>query len=152
MILESLLQYAHILAILTLVVFLTSEAALCRPEWMRPEIVERLAMVDRIYGIAALAVLATGVLRIYLGVKGEDWYWSNWLLHTKFALFVLVALLSIKPTIRFARWKRALRANGTLPPAEEVRAVRKLVMVQAHIIPFIPLAAAFLARGFGGRG
>ena len=152
MILESLLQYAHILAILTLVVFLTSEAALCRPEWMRPEIVERLAMVDRIYGIAALAVLATGVLRIYLGVKGQDWYWSNWLLHTKITLFVLVALLSIKPTIRFARWKRDLRANGTLPPAEEVRAVRKLVMVQAHIIPFIPLAAAFLARGFGGRG
>ena len=152
MILESLLQYAHILAILTLVVFLTSEAALCRPEWMRPEIVERLAMVDRIYGIAALAVLATGVLRIYLGVKGQDWYWSNWLLHTKITLFVLVALLSIKPTIRFARWKRELRANGTLPPAEEVRAVRKLVMVQAHIIPFIPLAAAFLARGFGGRG
>jgi hypothetical protein len=34
MILESLLAYAHILAILTLVVFIASEAALCRPEWM----------------------------------------------------------------------------------------------------------------------
>ena len=29
---EALLAYAHILAILTMVVFLTSEAALCRPE------------------------------------------------------------------------------------------------------------------------
>jgi putative membrane protein len=152
MILESLLQYAHILAILTLVVFLTSEAALCRPEWMRPEIVERLAIVDRVYGIAAMAVLGTGLLRIYLGVKGEGWYWSNWLLHTKITLFVLVALLSISPTIRFARWRKQLRATGALPPAEEVKKVRKLVMLQAHIIPFIPLAAAFLARGFGGRG
>ena len=150
MILEALLQYAHILAILTLVVFLTSEAALCRPEWMRPEIVERLAKVDRIYGIAAMAVLGTGLLRIYLGAKGEDWYWSNWLLHTKLGLFILAALLSIPPTIRFARWRKVLRAGGGLPSEEEVRKVRKLVMVQAHIIPFIPLAAAFLARGFGG--
>ena len=152
MILESLLQYAHILAILTLVVFLTSEAALCRPEWMRAEIVERLATVDRIYGIAAVAVLATGLLRIYLGVKGSGWYWGNWLLHAKIGLFVLVGLVSIVPTVRFARWRKQLRSSGELPAAEEVRKVRKLVMVQAHIIPFIPLAAAFLARGFGGKG
>jgi putative membrane protein len=149
MILESLLQYAHILAILTLVVFLTSEAALCRSQWMNAQVVERLVTVDRIYGIAALAVLVTGFLRIYLGVKGEGWYWSNWLLHTKIAMFVVVALLSIVPTIRFGRWRKALRATGALPAEEEVTKVRKLVMVQAHIVPFIPLAAAFLARGFG---
>jgi putative membrane protein len=149
MILESLLQYAHILAILTLVVFLTSEAALCRPEWMSPAIVERLAKVDRIYGIAALAVVVTGLARIYLGAKGPSWYWGNWLLHAKIGLFVLAALLSIPPTLHFARWRKALRAGGALPAAEEVRKMRKLVMVQAHIIPVIPLAAAFLARGFG---
>ena len=152
MILDAFLQYAHILAILTLVVFLTSEAALCRPEWMRPEIVERLAAVDRIYGIAAMAVLATGLLRIYLGPKGATWYWGNWLLHAKIGLFVVAALLSIPPTLRFARWRKQLRADGALPAAEEVRKVRRLVMVQAHVIPLIPLAAAFLARGFGGRG
>jgi putative membrane protein len=149
MILESLLQYAHILAILTLVVFLASEAALCRPEWMSPAIVERLAKVDRIYGIAALAVVVTGLARIYLGAKGPSWYWGNWLLHAKIGLFVLAALLSIPPTLHFARWRKALRAGGALPAAEEVRKMRKLVMVQAHIIPVIPLAAAFLARGFG---
>ena len=152
MILESLLQYAHILAILTLVVFLTSEAALCRPEWMNATIVERLAKVDRIYGIAALAVLVTGGIRIYFGVKGSSWYWGNWLLHLKIGLFVVVALLSVPPTLRFSRWRKELRASGALPPADEVNRVRKLVMVQAHIVPLIPLAAAFLARGFGGPG
>jgi putative membrane protein len=30
-----------------------------------------------------------------------------------------------------------------------VRKTRKLVMIQAHIIAIIPLAAVFLARGFG---
>jgi len=38
-----------------------------------------------------------------------------------------------------------------LPAPEEVRKARKLVMLQAHIIPVIPLAAVFLARGFGGE-
>ena len=151
MTLEALLAYFHFLAILTLVVFIASEAALCRPEWMSPSVVERLATVDRIYGIAAIAVLATGLLRIFLGTKGASFYWSNWLLHLKLGLFVVVGLVSIVPTLRFIRWRKALRAGGSLPAAEEVRATRKLVMLQAHIIPIIPLAAVFLARGFGAR-
>jgi putative membrane protein len=147
---EALLAYAHLLAILTMVVFLTSEAALCRPEWMSPAIVRRLATLDLVYGLSAIAVLGTGLARIFLGAKGSSWYWSNWLLHAKFGLFVLLALLSIPPTIRFIRWKRALAASGALPSEAEVRGTRRLVMAQAHIIPFIPLAAVFLARGYGG--
>ena len=152
MIRDAILQYLHISAILALVVFISSEAALCRPDWMNAKIVERLVTVDRIYGIAAGVVLGTGLLRIYLGTKGASWYWSNWLLHVKLTLFILVGLISIVPTIRFIRWRKALRADGSLPAAEEVRKARKLVMLQAHIIPIIPLAAAFLARGFGGKG
>ena len=152
MTLEALLAYAHLLAIFTLIVFLTSEAALCRPEWMNAKTVERLVTVDRIYGIAAGVLFLTGLARIWFGAKGADWYWGNWLLHVKIAAFVAVGLISIRPTLRFAQWRRAVRATGALPADEEVRKVRKLVMLQAHIIPLIPLAAAFLARGFGGRG
>jgi putative membrane protein len=148
--LEAILAYLHIAAILTLVVFISSEAALCRPEWMNAEVVNRLVKVDRIYGIAALAVLLTGFARIFLGVKGSGWYWGNWLLHAKIVAFVVVGLISIAPTLRFIRWRKALLATGALPAAEEVRRARKLVMLQAHIIPLIPLAAVFLARGYGG--
>jgi len=149
---DAILQFLHISAILALVVFITSEAAICRPEWMSAAIVERLVRVDRIYGIAALTVLATGLIRIYWGTKGAGWYWHNWLLHVKLAAFIVVALISIAPTLRFIRWRKALREGGALPGAEEVRSTRKLVMLQAHIIPLIPLAAVFLARGFGGKG
>ena len=152
MTLEAILAYLHISAILALVVFISSEAALCRPQWMNADIVERLVTVDRIYGIAAGAVLVTGGLRIFLGAKGASWYLHNWLLHAKIGMFVVVALISIAPTLRFARWRKALRANGTLPSADEVKGARKLVMLQAHIIPLIPLAAVFLARGFGAKG
>ena len=149
MTLEALLSYAHLLAILTMVVFLASEAALCRAEWLNAAVVERLGKVDLIYGVSAVAVLLTGVARTWWGVKGTAWYWSNPLLHLKLTLFVVIGLLSIKPTLMFVRWRRELRATGQLPDAAQIRLARRLVMVQAHILPFIPLAAVFLARGFG---
>ena len=146
---EALLSYAHLLAIFTLVVFLASEAALCRGEWLNAAVVERLARVDFIYGLAAVAVLATGLVRVFLGAKGGEYYGSNPLLYLKFGLFVVTGVISIRPTLTFLRWRRALRSDGTLPSAEEIRATRRLVMLQAHILPFIPLAAVFLARGYG---
>ncbi|TFZ01744.1 DUF2214 family protein [Ramlibacter humi] len=149
---EALLAYAHLLAILTLVVFVASEAALCRTEWLNAAVVERLVVVDRVYGIAAMAVLATGAARVFLGAKGASWYGHNWLLWAKLVMFAIVGLMSIGPTLRFVAWRKALRADGSLPGAGEVRNVRRQVMRQAHLIPLIPLAATFLARGFGAMG
>ena len=146
---EALLSYAHILAILTMTVFLASEAALCRAEWLNAAVVERLAKLDIVYGVAAISVLLTGAARVVWGAKGMGWYLSNPLMHVKFTLFVAMGLISIKPTLTFIRWRRALRASGTLPTADEIRATRRWVMVQAHILPLIPLAAVFMARGFG---
>ena len=148
MTLEALLAYAHLLAILTMVVFLASEAALCRAEWLNAAGVQRLARVDMIYGIASAAVLVTGLLRVFLGAKGAQWYGGNWLLYVKFGLFVVIGLLSIRPTRTFIRWRRAWLATGALPEPDAIRQTRKLIMWQAHILPLIPLAAVFLARGW----
>ena len=149
MVLESLLAYAHFLAILTMVVFLGSEAALTRIEWLNAAVVARLARIDLIYGIAAVLVLATGVARTVWGVKGFGYYWSNPLLYVKLGLFLSIVLLAIRPTLTFQRWRRALAADGALPAAAEVKSTRLLVMIQAHLLALIPLAAVFLARGFG---
>ncbi|MDM0013981.1 DUF2214 family protein [Variovorax sp. J22P168] len=146
---EAILAYLHILAILTMVVFIASEAALCRVEWLNPKVVERLAKVDMVYGIAAIAVLATGVARTWWGVKGTAWYWTNPLLHVKLTLFIVIGVISIFPTLTYMRWRKAVRANGTLPAEAEIRKTRKLVMIQAHLIAVIPLAAVFMARGYG---
>ena len=149
MTLEALLSYAHILAILTMTVFLASEAALCRTEWLNAAVVERLAKIDMVYGASAIAVLLTGAARVIWGAKGMGWYLTNPLLHVKFTLFIVMGLLSIGPTLAYLRWRRALRADGTLPDALQVRNIRRLAMVQAHILPLVPLAAVFMARGFG---
>ena len=149
MTLEAILAYLHLLAILTMVVFISSEAALCRVQWLNAAVVERLAKVDLVYGIAAIMVLATGVARTVWGVKGTSWYWTNPLLHVKLTLFIIVGVISIFPTMTYVRWRKAMRAGGGLPSEGEIKKTRKLVMVQAHLIALIPLVAVFLARGFG---
>ncbi|MEO5737888.1 MAG: DUF2214 family protein [Variovorax sp.] len=149
MTLEAILAYLHLLAILTMVVFISSEAALCRVEWLNAAVVERLARIDMVYGIAAVTVLATGVARTWWGVKGTAWYWTNPLLHVKLTLFIVIGVISIFPTLTYFRWRKALRAGGSLPAEADIRKTRKLVMVQAHRVVVIPLVAVFLARGFG---
>ena len=148
---EALLAYAHFLVILTMVVFLASEAALCRGEWLNAAVVERLAKVDLIYGISSIAVLLTGVARTYWGMKGAGWYWTQPLLHAKITLFIVVAVMSIVPTLRFMRWRRNLRATGALPTELEIKKTRRLIMIEAHLVALIPLLAVFLARGVGTR-
>ncbi len=148
---EALLAYAHILSILMMATFLASETALCRSEWMNAKVVERLARVDLLYGISALCVLASGLARTWWGIKGAGWYWSQPLLHAKVTLFVVIGVMSIVPTMRFLAWRRALRADGSLPTPEQVRATRRIVMIEAHLVAVIPLLAVFLARGVGTR-
>lgn len=149
--LESLLAYFHILAILMMTTFIASEAALCRKEWINPAVVERLVVIDLLYGISAAAVLASGLARTWWGMKGTQWYWSQPLLHGKVTLFVIVAAMSLVPTRRYLRWRRELRARGTLPGEAELKSTRRLAMIEAHLIVLIPLLAVFLARGVGTR-
>lgn len=149
---ESLLAYLHFIAIGALVVFVAGEAALCRPEWLNAEALKRLGRVDQLYALSALAVLASGLARTWWGIKGFGWYWSQPLLWTKLALFVLIGLLSIKQTLAFIRWRRAHDAGRGLPPPDEVRAVRRWIMIQAHLLLLVPLAAVLLARGVFVRG
>ncbi|MGE5451051.1 MAG: DUF2214 family protein [Acidobacteriota bacterium] len=151
MLLESLLAYAHFIAIFSVIVFITSEAALCRMEWMNAAVVRRLARLDIIYLVAAMAVLATGLARTYWGAKGVGWYWHQPLLHIKVTLFVVIGLISIQPTLSFIRWRKQVDADGTLPNEADVKRVRRLIMIQAHLMLFIPLAAVFLARGVWTR-
>ena len=147
MTLEAILASLHLLAILTVVVFLSSEAALCRVEWMNEAVVRRLAKLDIIYGVAALVLLITGLVRIFWGAKGLTWYVSQPLFHLKMLLFVVVAVLSLRPTFTIRKWLKALNVAGTLPQPESMRFVRKWIMVQAHIIPVIAVIAIFWARG-----
>lgn len=148
MTLEAILAALHLVAILTFVVFLSSQAALCRMEWMNAAVVERLVRLDVIYGAAALVMIGSGLARLLWGIKGVSWYVSQPLFHIKITIVVVMAILSIWPSIMFRRWRRQLQATGALPDELEVKKVRRLVMIQSHVLPVVAVIAVFWARGW----
>lgn len=148
MTLEAVLAALHLVAILTFVVFLSSQAALCRIEWLNAAVVERLARLDVISGVAGAVMLGSGVARVLWGVKGMSWYVSQPLFHLKITLVLAMVVLSFWPSLAFRRWRGQLRATGALPAADEVAKVRRWVMIQSHVLPVVALIAVFWARGW----
>lgn len=148
---EALLAYAHIMAFLMLATFMTSETALCRPDWLNPAAVRRLVWLNLLSLISGALVLLTGLARIAWGIKGSAWYWSQPLLHTKITLWLVMLVLSWLAGRRYAQWRRQLDANGALPDATAMKATRRLVMWAAHLMVLVPLLAVFLARGVAVR-
>ncbi|MFN7608918.1 MAG: DUF2214 family protein [Ralstonia sp.] len=147
--LDALLAYLHYISIFTLIVFLTAEAVVLRPD-MTPEIRKRLGRYDAVYGVAAVAVVVTGVLRVIYGAKGYAFYVHNPVFHIKIGLFILVGLLSIGPTINILRWnKQGKTLPEFVPTPSEIAKTRRWVMIESHLIIFIPLAAVLMARGIG---
>lgn len=147
--LEPWLAFFHLGAVLAWVVFASSQAALCRGDWLNAAVVRRLARLDTILWVATAAVLLTGLARIHWGAKGAAWYWTNPLLHLKLTLFAGTALLQLGPARRYRQWAARLAGGGGLPGEGEVRGARRLVMIETHLVALVPLAAVFLARGFG---
>ncbi|PJI95719.1 putative membrane protein [Acidovorax sp. 69] len=148
MTLEAVLAALHLVAILTFVVFLSSQAALCRIEWLNAAVVERLARLDLICGVAGAVMIGSGLARVLWGVKGASWYLSQPLFHIKITIVLAMVVLSFVPSVAFRRWRHTVRSTGALPDAFEVARVRRLVMIQSHVLPVVAVIAVFWARGW----
>jgi len=147
--LDAILAYLHFIAIFLLFSFMVTEAMMTRGT-LDAAAVRLLGRVDIWYLGAALAVLATGLLRMMFGAKGPEFYLSAWPIYTKVVLFVLVGAISVGPTIRFVRWRRMFeRDAGWRVPDEERKGARRSLMIQLHIAALIPLVAVIMSRGLG---
>jgi putative membrane protein len=110
----------------------------------------RIQRVDLIYGISAGLLLVIGLLRVFFFEKGVNFYMNNPFFWVKMMAFILVALLSIDPTIRYIRWNRTLRRNEVPEISEpEYRRTRMLLSLEVIGIAVILLAASMMARGVG---
>jgi putative membrane protein len=139
----------HHLAIFTLAATIAAELAILMGIIDGKAIV-RLATIDAGYGAAATAVVIFGVARVIWGAKGYEYYLANHIFWTKMALFLIVGLLSIRPTFRYLAWRRQLRANAAFAPATaEVARMRAYLWAEAAFFLAIPVAAAAMARGYG---
>lgn len=110
----------------------------------------QLILTDGIYGIAAITVLVTGVLRVLYFGNGAAYYLSNPVFHLKVGLFILVGVLSLYPTISFLLWLKPLR-QGQVPKLELSTVQRLIWVIRAELtfLSGIPLLAAMMARGIG---
>jgi putative membrane protein len=144
---DALLAYAHFVCIFALASLLVGELVLVR-KTLPADLFRRLQGIDRWYGIVAGLVILSGLARLFLGVKGAAFYTHNPVFWTKMALFVAVALLSIPPTVAYLRWNARRSADGSivLGDAEYTR-LRRFLWLQIGLLAFIPLCAAFMARG-----
>ncbi|HSE92814.1 MAG TPA: DUF2214 family protein [Methylomirabilota bacterium] len=145
---EPLLAYFHVLAFVLTGAFLTTELVLCRPGLAAPH-VRLLPRLDIVFFLSALVALATGLLRLFFYAKGVAFYLPNPAFHAKMALYLAVAVLSVYPTLRFIRWRRALIEGDALPPSQEVAAVRRLLHIELGLFALMPLMAVLMARGIG---
>ena len=102
---SALFAFLHHFAAFALVSAIAVEFILIRQE-MNVALARRLAIADAVLGISAGIVLVVGLLRVFYFEKGAAFYFSNAAFIAKLVLFVLVALLSIYPTVKFLRWRR----------------------------------------------
>lgn len=107
-----------------------------------------LARVDRWYGAFAGTLLAVGLLRVFHFEKGWEFYRAMPFFHLKLTLFVAIGLLSIYPTISFARWRPMLKA-GQAPQVPEAQYLRisRLLGLQMVLLTVLLLSASLMAKG-----
>ena len=139
----------HHLLVFGLVAMLVAEAVLLRGP-LQAGTDARLAKLDGGYGACAGLLLLVGLMRVFMGLKGEDFYLHNPWFHAKVGTFVLVGLLSILPTIKFLRWRKAERANpGVVPSDRDLATMRTVLRIELAGIAAIFVLAAAMAR-YGG--
>jgi len=144
---STLFAFLHHLCAFTLVSAVAIEFVLIRQE-LTLSSARRLQVTDMVLGIAAGALLFVGLVRVFFLEKGPDYYWHSHAFLTKFSLFVVIALVSIIPTMEFLSWRKAIGA-GQVPVIDAKK--RKLVAAVIHGellgIVIILLCAAIMARG-----
>jgi putative membrane protein len=142
-----LFAFLHHLAAFTLVGALAVEFVLIKQE-LSVATARKLAITDAVLGAAAGVLLVAGLARVFYFEKGAAYYFASHAFLTKFSLFVVVALLSIVPTIEFLSWRKAVR-QGQMPAvaAGRLKRLRMIIHMELAAIVLILLCAAIMAKG-----
>lgn len=144
-IIDLLLAILHHLLVFALVGLLAVELALLRPGLGGTGLV-LLGRIDAAYGGIALAVIVAGVARVLFGLKGWEYYVFNHAFWGKMAAFLVIGLLSIRPTMRILSWRRG---GGDAVPERDILAVRSWVRGEMFLVALVLVFAAAMARGIG---
>lgn len=142
-IVDLILAILHHFLVFSLAGLLAAELVLVRPGLTEPNL-GLLGRIDAAYGGLAGAVVVVGICRVIFGIKGWEYYVANHAFWGKMIAFVIVGLLSIRPTMRILAWRKA----GSVPDAE-LRQVRSWIKGEVFFLAAVLVFAAAMARGVG---
>ena len=149
MLLAAFVAFVHFLGFFVLTTTLVLQLGLLTDS-ISVATARRIRRADRIAGIAAMLVLIFGFLRVYYFEKGADYYFDNTFFLIKLALFIAAALISIYPTVCYARWSLELKQE--IAPeisAPRLLRIRKTIHYELIAILGILVCASLMAKGFG---
>ncbi len=141
---DLLVRYLHFLGIFVVFAALLGQHLLLKSSVPRA-FVAKAQRFDLAYLIAVVVVIATGLLQWFSGAKPAAFYTPNPVFHAKVTLFLVVAIVSIYPTVFMRKEK-----NGD--PDEVVaipRGIVHCVRLELLLLVVIPLLAVIMARGLG---
>jgi len=144
---EIIIRYFHFIGIFTLFAALVAEHLLLARQMPR-SLIKRISILDSISGVATVVVLISGLLLWFAVGKPASFYTQNAVFHTKLLLFVILALLSVYPTIFYIKARKG-------PGDEIVELPKPLIMVvrmELLFLALIPLLASMMSRGVGYFG
>ncbi len=146
---SGLVAFIHHLAAFAIVTAVAVEWISFRPD-VSVDVARRILRADQVYGMAAGVVLAVGILRVFFFEKGAQFYVHNAAFAGKMILFAVVAVLSIYPTVVFARWRAGVRA-GRAPQmdAAQARRIGLVLRIELTGLAGVILCAALMAKGVG---
>ena len=146
---SALVAYVHALSFMVCFGALVAERQLIQPNPDRQQAI-RMVVTDIVYGLAALLLLGSGILRVLYFGQGAGFYTHNPLFWTKVGVFLAAGALSLYPTVTYILWVVPLR-KGELPRVGEALSTRLAWMINVELVGFasIPLLATLMARGVG---
>ncbi|HLF11975.1 MAG TPA: DUF2214 family protein [Gammaproteobacteria bacterium] len=146
------LAFLHHAAAFLLVALVTVELVLMKAELTLIS-ARTLVRMDTAYGIAAVALLVVGLLRVFYTEKGAGYYFNSGTFIAKVALFIIVGVISIYPTMQFLGWRKALNQRQVpILDADKRRRIRLILHVELTLLFAVMLFAVLMARGIGFIG
>jgi len=146
---SALIAYAHYLCIVLCFGALLYERMSLQVDLNRKQVISMI-VADVIYGVAGLVLLVSGIIRVKYFGQGVDFYTHNPIFWFKIALYIVVGLLSLYPTVTYILWAIPLSRNN-LPSITSDLVSRFRIIINIELIGFsvIPLFATLMSRGIG---
>jgi len=146
---SALVAYIHYLGIILCFGALMFERIILKTNLSRNETIS-IIIADVIYGLAGLAILITGILRVKYYGQGGAFYTSNPIFWVKVSLYIVIGLISLYPTTTYILWAIPLSKNK-LPVISENLVKRFKVIILTELVGFsiIPFFATLMSRGIG---